>query len=55
MRKITKKKTTDVAQWTYADKTLRPFLRRRAKTLRPFLVAMRARKPCTLLCLRLDG
>src|SRR6185437_7031208 len=28
---------------------LRPFARRRAKTLRPFFVAMRARNPCVRL------
>ncbi len=28
-----------MAQWTYADNTFRPFLRRRANTLRPFFVA----------------
>lgn len=50
-----KKKTTDEAQWAYADKTLRPLRRRAANTLRPFFVLIRARKPCTLLCLRFDG
>jgi hypothetical protein len=40
---------------SYADNTFLPFARRRANTLRPFLVAMRARKPCTFLRLRTFG
>ena len=34
---------------------LRPLARRRARTLRPFLVAMRSRKPCLLTLLRFEG
>lgn len=52
---IKKKKTTDVGQWTYADNTFLPLRRRAASTLRPFLELIRARKPCTLLCLRFFG
>src|SRR5699024_2183684 len=48
------KKTTDM-QWPYADNTFLPLRRRRANTLRPFLVLMRVRKPCTFLRLRLFG
>src|SRR5690606_23966358 len=35
--------------------TFRPFLRRAARTLRPFFVLIRLRKPCTFLRLRLFG
>ena len=37
------------------DCPLGPFFRRRARTLRPFLVAMRSKKPCTRLRRRLCG
>src|SRR5690242_1958837 len=40
---------------SYADNTFLPLARRLANTLRPFLVAMRARKPCTFLRLRTFG
>ncbi len=36
-------------QVPYGMRRLRPFARRRARTWRPFLVAMRARKPCVRL------
>lgn len=49
-----KKKTTDM-QWPYADNTFLPLRRRRAKTLRPFFVLIRARNPCSLFRLRLFG
>jgi hypothetical protein len=39
----------------YADNTFLPLRRRAARTLRPFAVLIRARKPCTLLRLRLFG
>ena len=38
-----------------ALRRLRPLARRRASTWRPFLVAMRARKPCTRLRFRTLG
>ena len=38
-----------------ADRTLRPLRLRAASTRRPFLVAMRWRKPCTLLRWRFLG
>jgi hypothetical protein len=34
---------------------LRPFLRRAARTLRPFAVLIRLRKPCLFLRLRNEG
>ena len=37
------------------ERRLRPFLRRRAMTVRPPLVRMRTRKPCVFLRLRLLG
>ncbi len=39
----------------YADNTFLPLRRRVAKILRPDLLLIRARKPCTLLLLRLFG
>ncbi len=39
----------------YAERTLRPFARRRARTARPARVRMRRRKPCVLARLRLLG
>src|SRR5699024_3627712 len=39
----------------YAERTFLPFLLRRARTLRPFLVLILSRKPCTLARLRLLG
>ena len=36
---------TRLADWGYGIKRFRPLARRRAKILRPFLSAMRARKP----------
>ena len=39
----------------YRDRTLRPFARRRASTLRPLLVDIRLRKPWTLLRWRFLG
>lgn len=39
----------------YADKRARPLARRLAITLRPFLVAIRARKPCERLRFKLLG
>ena len=39
----------------YAERTFLPFLRRAARTLRPFFELMRARKPWTLLRLRVFG
>ena len=51
---LKQKKTTDFSV-AYADNTFLPLRRRRAKTLRPFLVLIRARKPCTFLRLRLFG
>ncbi len=48
------KKTTDFSV-AYADNTFLPLRRRRAKILRPFLVLIRVRKPCTFLRLRLFG
>src|SRR5699024_10954262 len=42
-------------QWSYADSTFLPFLRRLANTLRPFFVLIRVRNPCTFLRLRVFG
>ena len=42
-----KKATNLIVATGYADNTLRPFWRRRANTLRPLLVLIRARKPWT--------
>ena len=42
----TLKKTTD-GPVAYADNTFLPLRRLRANTLRPLLVLMRLRKPCT--------
>jgi hypothetical protein len=39
----------------YTDRRLRPFLRRRARTFRPFFVALLFRKPCLVLRFLLDG
>ena len=39
----------------YAERTFLPFLRRAARTLRPFFELMRARKPCTFARLRVFG
>src|SRR5699024_1808493 len=39
----------------YADNTFLPLRRRRAKTLRPFFVLIRLRKPCTFFRLREFG
>ncbi|GAT35798.1 ribosomal protein L34 [Listeria monocytogenes] len=50
-----KKKTTESFSVVYADKTFLPLRRRLAKTLRPFLVLIRVRKPCTFFLLRLLG
>ena len=41
--------------WLLTVSALRPLARRRLRTLRPFAVAMRARKPCLRARLILDG
>jgi len=44
-----------LAVWPQTLRRLRPFLRRRDSTARPWLVRMRKRKPCFFLRLRLLG
>lgn len=49
------KKKPLIVSVAYAERTFLPFLRRAARTLRPFFELMRARKPWTFARLRVFG
>ena len=55
MKKSLSRQKNHLAGDFYADNTFLPFALLRARTLRPPTVAIRARKPWTLLCLILLG